>query len=87
MRKIQQQLETWESSQHAQDSVPAIPTENNLHHYYKCQSVDVLRETIVASNENYTKHINTLHSKIQSVLRIQNVVHLFTTELQMVNPQ
>jgi hypothetical protein len=31
-REIQQQLETWESSQHAQDSVPAIHSENNLHH-------------------------------------------------------
>jgi hypothetical protein len=44
-------------------------------------------EIIVVSNENYTKYINTLHSKIQSSLTLRNVVHLFTTELQTVNPQ
>lgn len=45
------------------------------------------REIIPVSYENYTKHINTLHSKIQSSLTLQNVVHLFTTKLHKVNPQ
>jgi len=45
------------------------------------------REIIVVSYENYTKHINTLHSKIQSSLTLQNVVYLFTTKLQTYNPQ
>lgn len=59
MREIQQQLGTWESSQHAQDSVPAIPTESNLHHQYKCQSVNVLQ----GNNRCFLRELYKAHKR------------------------